>query len=360
MLQKTLLLGGILFFLTGCSISLPGTSATSGGATGSIYKSVDAGETFVPKVKIDDKKSISSADVLSVAMHPTNSQVIYIGTDKTGMFRTVNSGETWEQIAFPPTKIYGLAIDATNGDKIFATGVYENTGKVYRSVDAGANWKEMYTEPGQGTVITALTLDSVNPSIVYAATSAGVVIRSTDSGDTWRNVVTAKGPVTEIFVNDKTILLTIFNQGTEVSFDQGVTFEDNTKESVGTQVQNVVGADEVKVVLPANIYTIARDPRQTSVYYAGAGNGLFRTADYGKTWQEIDIIESSKKFPIRAIAVNPQSSNEIVYASGGAFYKSIDGGVKWSTAELKIGRGVSKIFYDPANPSTLFFTLRKF
>jgi len=125
-------------------------------------------------------------------------------------------------------------------------------------------------------------------------------------------------------------------------------------------VQNVVGETDKKNVLPSSIYTMARDPRQVNVFYAGAQNGLFRTADYGKTWQEIDIIESSKKFPIRAIAVNPQSSNEIVYASGGAFYKSIDGGVKWSTAELKIGRGVSKIFYDPSNPSTIFFTLRKF
>ncbi len=346
--------------MTGCSIAVPGTSVGTTGATGSIYKSVDAGETFVPKVKIDDTKSISSANVLSVAIHPTNSQVIYVGTDSTGMFRTINGGDTWEQITFPPTKIYGLAIDATNGDKVFATGVYEGTGKIYRSVDAGATWKEMYTEPGQGTVITGLTLDAANPSTVYAATSAGVVIRSTDSGDTWKNVVTAKGPVTEIFVHDKTIFLTIFNQDTTVSFDQGVTFVDSSaKDGIGTQVQDAVGGEK-KVIKPSNIYTMARDPRQVNVFYAGAQNGLFRTVDYGKTWQEIDIIESSKKFPIRAIAVNPLSSNEIVYASGGAFYKSIDGGVKWSTAELKIGRGVSKIFYDPSNPSTIFFTLRKF
>ncbi len=358
MIQRLLLFFGILFLLTGCSITLPTGSSSTGGATGSVYKSTNAGEIFEPKIKIDDKTSISSVDVLSVAIHPTNSQIIYIGTEKSGLFRTTNGADSWEKITFPPTKIYGLSVDSTNGDRIFATGIYENTGKIYRSFDAGANWKEVYTEPGSNTVITALTLDTTNPNVVYAGTSAGVVIRSTDGGETWKNVVVATGPVTEIFVTDRTIMLTIFALGTEVSFDQGITFEDNTKSRLKTRVQNT--ADQKNIVLPEGLYTLAKDPKQAGVFFAGAKNGLFRTADYGKTWAAIDIIESSKSFPIRALAINPVNSNEIVYASGGVLYKSIDGGVKWSTAELKIGRGVSHLFYDPTTPSTIFFTLRKF
>ncbi len=358
MIQRSLLFFAILFLLTGCSITLPTGSSSTGGATGSVYKSTNAGETFEAKTKIDDKSSISSADVLSVAVHPTNSQIIYIGTEKSGLFRTTNGADNWEKIVFPPTKIYGLSVDSTNGDRIFATGVYENTGKIYRSFDAGANWKEIYTEPGSNTVITALTLDTTNPNVVYAGTSAGVVIRSTDGGETWKNVVVAVGPVTEMFVTERTIVLTVFNLGTQVSFDQGATFEDNTTSSLSARVQNTT--DQKALVLPEGIYTLTRDLRQPGVFIAGAKNGLFRTADYGKNWTTIDIIESSKSFPIRALAINPVNSNEIVYASGGALYKSIDGGVKWSTAELKIGRGVSHLFYDPTTPSTLFFTLRKF
>lgn len=357
MIQKPLFLFGLLFFLTGCSITLP-TGSSSTAATGSVYKSTDAGNTFEPKITIDEKRKLSSADVLSVAVHPTNSKIIYIGTESTGLFRTTNGADTWEQITFPPTKIYGLSVDSTNGDRIFATGIYEGTGKIYRSFDAGANWKEIYTEPGSNTVITSLTLDTTNPNVVYAATSAGVVIRSVDGGETWKNVTLAKGPVTEIFATDKTIVLTLFNQGTQVSFDNGATFEDNTKSALVSRAKELV--DQKEVVVPEQIYTLARDPHQSGVFLAGASNGLFRTADYGKTWKMIDIIESSKNFPIRAIAINPVNSNEILYASGGAMYKSIDGGVKWSTAELKIGRGVSHLLYDPQEPSTVFFTLRKF
>ena len=89
-------------------------------------------------------------------------------------------------------------------------------------------------------------------------------------------------------------------------------------------------------------------------------NGLFRTADYGKTWNPINIIESAKKFPIRAIVVNPKNSNEISFASGKAFYKSNDGGVKWNTTQLEIDKGVSIIMYDPQNPAKIYFTTRKF
>lgn len=358
MLQKSLFLFGILFFLTGCSVALP-TSTSSTAATGSVYKSTDAGNTFEAKITIDEKTQLSSANVLSVAIHPTNSQIMYIGTESTGLFRTTNGADTWEKVAFPPTKVYGLSVDSTNGDRIFASGIYEGTGKIYRSLDAGANWREIYTEPGAEAVITALTLDTTNPNVVYASTSAGVVIRSVDGGETWKNVTLAKGPVTQIFASDRTIMLTIFNQGTQVSFDNGATFEDNTKTALTERVKDLSGKQE-KVVLPEQLYTLTKDMRQPGVFLAGADKGLFRTADYGKTWSMLDIIESSKNFPIRAIAINPVNSNEIIYVSGETLYKSIDGGVQWSTAELKIGRGVSHLFYDPAKPSTVFFTLRKF
>ena len=136
MIHKYFFVLGLLFFLTGCTIKLP-TSGSSTAATGSVYKSTDAGHTFEAKITIDEKTKLSSADVLSVAIHPTNSQIIYIGTETNGLFRTTNGADTWQKIAFPPTKIYGLTVDNTNGDRLFATGVYESTGKIYRSLDAG-------------------------------------------------------------------------------------------------------------------------------------------------------------------------------------------------------------------------------
>jgi PBP1b-binding outer membrane lipoprotein LpoB len=47
-------------FLSGCSMPVPG----AGSEKGSIWKSSDSGQTFAVKSRVDEKRSIASADVL--------------------------------------------------------------------------------------------------------------------------------------------------------------------------------------------------------------------------------------------------------------------------------------------------------
>jgi photosystem II stability/assembly factor-like uncharacterized protein len=349
------------FFLSGCS--LPGSLPFFGSSreAGSVFKSTDAGASFEPKTTINEKQHLTSADILSAAFHPTNPSILYIGTATDGLFRTENGGEEWKPITFPPEKAYGLAVDAQNGDRLFASGSYEGVGKIYLSENAGADFREIYTEPGPGTVITALAVHPMETQVVYAGTSAGSVIKSTDGGMTWKNVTTATAPVTQILFdrsNPSFVMLVLFQKGTSVSQDEGATFTEHLPKSESITRNPLTGAEES--VVPDSILTVVPDPNRGGVFYAGAKNGLFRSEDSGTTWKPLDIIETSKKFPIRAIAVNPKNSQEIVYASGQAFYKSIDGGVKWATTDLPIARGVSHLLYNPDNPAEIYFTLRKF
>lgn len=350
--MKKRLLGVIIgaFLLSGCSLSLPVPGAAPGG---SIWKSFDAGQTFVPKATIDEKTRISSADVLSMAFHPADSRIIYIGTVGNGIFKTTDGGEHWQHLDFPPLKNYGLAIDQANGDRLFVSGVYNGTSKIYRSEDAGQNWKEIYTEPGQGTVVTALASHPDNSQVLYAGTSAGVVIKSVNGGDEWKNISIAKGPVTQVLFESgvpEMVTLLVFNQGVVVSADGGKSWSDYTSQA----------ASEAKQAIPQKMVMVVSDPKRSGTVYAGAENGLFRSQSGGKTWEAINIIESSKKFPIRSIAVNPRNSQDISYAAGAAFYRSIDGGAHWMTTQLEIDRGVSLVKYDPEHPENIYFTLRKF
>ncbi|MFZ2299611.1 MAG: YCF48-related protein [Candidatus Moraniibacteriota bacterium] len=338
--------------LSGCSIGIPSHLATSGG---SVWKSFDAGETFVPKVTVSETQRISTADVVSLVFDPRDAQVIYIGTRENGIFKTSDGAEHWEQLVFPPIKTYGLALDQQNGDRLYASGVYAGIAKIYRSDDAGKNWTEIYTEPGEGTVITALVSHPDVPLVLYAGTSAGVVIKSTNGGETWKNVLAADGPVTKALFHKGSpdlVTLLVLDQGVAVSADGGTTWN---KYAAG----DFLTANEGRVSLQ-NITTITADPNAVNTLYAGAQNGLFRSTDGGQSWQAIDIIESSRAFPVRAVAVNPLNPSEIVYAAGNAFYKSVDGGMKWATTQLEIDRGVNIIEYDPSHPEIMYFALRKF
>ncbi len=352
MWRKTLFVGLAGLLLSGCSLPF----APKVSEAGSVWKSQDGGKVFEAKVKISDTENMENVDVLSLAFHPTDSNTFYAGTLENGIFKTIDGAEHWEKINYVPTKVYGLVIDPSNGDRLYATGTYQETGKIYRSDDAGVNWKEVYSEPGPKTVITSLGISPDNPGTLLAGTSAGVVIQTKDGGMTWKNVYAAKGAVTQIVFEKglpgmRTFL--VFHQGTVTSNDEGAHWQDNT----GTLAN--YAAPVSTTVIPQNLTVLVNDPK-SGTFYGGGSNGLFRSQDRGKTWLEVNIIESSKKLPIRAVAVNPVNSNEIVYGSGAVFYKSIDGGTNWSTTDLDISRGMSTIAYRPDQPSTIYFVLRAY
>ncbi len=353
MLKKLLAVVGGSVLLSGCSLSVP---VPGGGGGGSLWKSSDAGKTFEPKVTVDEKRRITSADTLSFVFHPTDPQIIYLGALESGLFKTTDGAEHWTPLEFPPTKIYGLTIDQQNGDRLFASGIYEKVGKIYRTEDAGANWTEVYAEPGPGSVITALVSHPDRPSVLYAGTSNGVVIKSVDAGVSWENVATAKGPVTKILIprgaGEKVVLL-VFGKGTMVSENGGGSWTEHFA------AISLPQTGEDTAPQPDTISNIITDVRSGALY-AAAKNGVFRSRDSGKTWESLPIIESSRKFPVRSVAVNPVNGNEIVYVSGATFYKSVDGGTNWSTTQLAIDRGVSVLEYQPGAPDTLYLGLRKF
>lgn len=351
-----LFLAGLL--LSGCSLG--GTKSATPSSTSSIWKSVDSGTTFAPKGVIDGNTSISTADVLSFDFHPTNSDIIYIGTLADGIFRTTNQAEQWEQVYFPPEKVYGFAIDPSNGDRLYASGVYQDVSKIYLSENAGTDWREVYTEPGKSTVITALAIDPNKPSHIVAGTSTGVVIESLDSGNSWKNLEAFDGPVTQLYFiqkNSGTLLALVQNKDIVVSHDGGTTW--NTKDKSTLPDLTFDATTDTETVTPTHQNALTVDQAMPGTLYTGTNTGIYKSADYGKTWSKLNILKSAEKFPIRAIDLNPKNSQEIAFVAGTAFYRSQDGGETWSTTELPVDRPVNILRYDPHNPEILYLSLRK-
>lgn len=342
-------------FLSGCSLFPSQGDVAPVGASGSILKSSDSGASFTAKVKIDDKLSLPDADILTINFDPKNSAILYVGTEADGIFRSWDGAEHWERITFPPTRVFGIIVDVRNSERLLATGVWKKTGKIYESTDSGKNWKEVYTEPGEGTVVSSITQSRLTQDTVYAGTSGGVILKSEDGGSTWRNFGLAKGPVTDIYphpTNKSAFIAAVFNVGVIRTIDGGTKYIE-TKSSDFPSDPRDASRNASGTVL-----TLTRDPLRSEALYVGMQGGMYRTDDYGKTWKNIDIIESSRKFPIRAISVNPSDSNEISYSAGDTFYRSIDAGKSWTTTRLQSDKGVSVIAYDWMNPKVLYVGLR--
>ena len=105
-------------------------------------------------------------------------------------------------------------------------------------------------------------------------------------------------------------------------------------------------------------------PSQPNVFYIGAVNGgVWKTTDYGRTWNP--IFDHEPTGSIGAIAVAPSDPN-IVYvgsgeglqrpdlSTGDGIYKSTDAGKTWTHLGLRDGQQIPKIAVDPRDPNRLF------
>ena len=337
------------FLLSGCSFSNPVAKKVNDTiANTSFMRSDDGATSWNPKNRISDSKLISGIDVLSMAVNPVDPNIIYVGTPSSGLFMTKDAGETWAQVAFAD-KAYGLVFDSQNPNVMYGSGVFKGRAKIYKRMQEGEEWKEIYTEPADGTTISTIAIDKFNSQIIFAGTSEGVIIKSTDGGKTWVNLKKADGPITSIgFDNSSSahIYFCVFQTGVLETRDGGKTIEDITKniDPIGNT---------------STIYTLVADPYYPGVAYVGTASGIFRRAADGN-WSTENIIESSKSFPIRSIAINPKNSKEIIYSSAKAIYKSIDSGAKWATYQLDTSKEISILKYNTADASKIYAGFRKF
>jgi len=105
-------------------------------------------------------------------------------------------------------------------------------------------------------------------------------------------------------------------------------------------------------------------PQQPNVFYVGQVNGgVWKTDDYGRTWNPIFDHESSQS--IGAIAVAPSDPNIIYVASGeglhrpdlsvgNGIYKSTDAGKSWTHLGLEDGQQIPALAVDPRDPNRVF------
>jgi photosystem II stability/assembly factor-like uncharacterized protein len=105
-------------------------------------------------------------------------------------------------------------------------------------------------------------------------------------------------------------------------------------------------------------------PHQPSVFYMAAVNGgIWRTGDFGNTWNP--IFDDQSTGSVGALAVAPSDSN-IIYAGSGeglqrpdlavgdGIYKSTDAGRTWTHLGLKDAQQITAIVVDPKHPDRVF------
>ncbi len=255
------------------------------------------------------------------------------------------SAQTWRQIGPAGGTVISLEADPRDVTKLY---LGTSDGHVFTSNDEGAHWQLLSRiGTGQDDVITHIMVDSRDSKRVYASTwtmgsGGGGVYRSDDAGRTWQVIGLAHETVRAIAQapSNPKIFVAGALTGVYRSMDDGATWERITP----------ANHEDLR-----NFDSVAFDPRDENVIYAGTYHLPWKTVDGGKNWTSIGkgMIDDSD---VMSIIVDPKNPQNVHATACSGIYHSTNGAEIWSKYKgiPFIFRRTQLIRQDPDHPETLY------
>src|ERR1700686_438830 len=253
--------------------------------------------------------------------------------------------QTWRQVGPPGGTGISLEADSHNIKKMY---LGTSDGHVFFSNDEGAHWQLISRiGTGQDDVITHILVDPRDANCLYASTwtlysGGGGVYRSDDAGHSWRVIGLAHETVRALAqapTNPK-ILVAGSLSGVYRSTDDGA---------------NWTLISPAKHEYLRNFDSVAFDPRDENIIYAGTYHLPWKTTNGGKDWFPIKagMIDDSD---VMSIIVDPANPDNVHATACSGIYHSSNGGTQWVKYQgiPSAFRRTQLIRMDPTNESVLY------
>ncbi len=161
--------------------------------TNRIYRSTNKAESWVAISQMLTNRIYQTGfgTVTTIAVAPTNPNVIYAGTDDANFWVITNNGTEWvsEKMnnGLPYRWITRIVVDPKNGNIVYATfsGLKwkDPQPHVFRSTNMGNDWTDISSNLPDAPV-NAFAVDKFNSNVLYLGNDVGAYI-SRNSGDSW-------------------------------------------------------------------------------------------------------------------------------------------------------------------------------
>jgi photosystem II stability/assembly factor-like uncharacterized protein len=216
-----------------------------------VFKSTDGGVTWKNTLFVDEKTGASELSmdahnprILYAAMweHGRRPWQVISGGPGSGLYKSVDGGETWEKMTKGlPDKMgkMAIAVSRSNPDKVYAlieSDSYSPARGLYASNDAGKSWSQVTNEPRmlqRAWYYIELFIDPKDENRIYVL--AAPMLRSNDGGKTWEDVPTQHGDTHNLWINpdnsDNFILSD--DGGAAISFDRGKSWSSIMNQATG-------------------------------------------------------------------------------------------------------------------------------
>ncbi|HEX7296981.1 MAG TPA: hypothetical protein VF251_14600 [Pyrinomonadaceae bacterium] len=321
-----------------------------GSVGGGVWKTVNAGRTWTP---IFDSQPVASIGALAVA--PSNSKIVYVGTGEAdmrdsisfgnGVYKSVDEGKTWKHLGLESTRQIGrILVHPTKPDTVFVAalghvyGPDPNRG-VYRSSDGGGTWQKVLFKDNDVGAID-LAFDPTNPQIIYAAMwnvrrppwfiyapangPGGGIFKSTDGGTSWKQLSTGL-PVDGLGRIGLAVAPTDRNRVYAIV---------DAKEG-GLYSSKDAGATWARVSSDQRIWgrgwyfnKVTADPKNADTVYV-QNTSIYRSTDGGTKWTAIKGAPGGDDY--HQLWINPNDPKRMIVASDQGSIVTVDGAITWSS-----------------------------
>lgn len=305
---------------------------------------------------------LENLETFTVCVHPRGAGVVWAGT-ADGVWRSTDGGSTFERTDFPDrVQIWSVTPSPSDPQLMFAGG---SPVSVYRSEDGGESWKRMPDPavPDRAKMpfacrVMRLAPHPRNPGEIYAALEVNGVMRSTNGGESWNDCsadlvrrAEQEPHLRSRMVSDtenegmldahaictspadpESVILAV-RMGLFRSADQGANWEDMQVR----RFSQFTYARDIRVSPgdPKTLYACL------SVAAASKDGALFRSQDVGKTWQRFDKVQPHGT--LMSVAPHRSDTKQVYLAARyGEVFGTQDGGETWR--DMPLPEGVKDVY----------------
>jgi photosystem II stability/assembly factor-like uncharacterized protein len=299
-----------------------------GSVGGGVWKTNDAGRTWKP---IFNSQTIASIGAIAVA--PSDSNVIYVGSGEAdmrssisygnGMYKSTDAGKTWTPIGLEDSRQIGrILVDPRDSNKVFVAALGHPYGPnqergVFRSKDGGKSWQKiLFHDEDTGAI--DLAFEPGNPKTIYAALWQ-------TRRPPWSIYPPSNGP----------------GSGLYRSGDGGDHWERVSGQGLPSEGLGRIGI----AFAPSN-------PRRIYLIVDAKEGGLFRSDNGGQSWQQVSNDKRiwQRGWYFGEVSVDPKDP-DTVYVPNTTTYQSHDGGKTFTAFRgAPGGDDYHELWIDPDEP----------
>ncbi|OGV01409.1 MAG: hypothetical protein A2315_13335 [Ignavibacteria bacterium RIFOXYB2_FULL_35_12] len=284
--------------------------------------------------------------VRAIVVHPTDPNLVYLGSVSGGVWKTTNGGTSWSPLKdnMENLAVCSIVMDPTNSSILYAgTGEGYFNGDalrgegIFKTTDAGATWVRLSSANNSNFYyVNKLVIDQ-STNALYAATRKGLY-KSTDGGASFTGMLVGTGgadvhcmDVEVAYTSPSTIYASfgLFNDASIYrSTDGGSSFSSNLGQSGQGRIEIATSASNPLIAI-ASFCDLTTNGVTLMASTSDGGDNWFTMTVPGPAFSGPDNYAGTQAWYDNIVYIDPNNSATL-YVGGLDFWKSTNSGSSWT------------------------------